>query len=367
MKALKCFFAAALVLALCLGLLPGAFAESGEKIPYGELEWDELMDRLLTDYRIKPEFVAAGYLNLETGEEHYLNGDDYMLTGSMYKVPLCMYFTEHLAAGDIDWSIYESHFTFEEKRDSVLINSSNEDAIFLTNMIGGYTEFRRLTADYMGVDPDEELRNINNFENWYSAREFIHCLALLYNEQERFPGIIETMQKATPDRFFKLNEPRFKIAHKYGEYKDPNGGPSCLNDCGLAFTKQPIAMVLFTRGQNNAEEFISDFATAMCEYTEARAAAAAATPEPSPGRDRGGKHRASDLSSAPRRLCGTVPVAGADRHPGALRKAQAALLLAVPCPGGLCRRHAAGRGGNAVGHALRQAQRRSAGRGPRLL
>ena len=58
MKALKCFFAAALVLALCLGLLPGAFAESGEKIPYGELEWDELMDRLLTDYRIKPEFVA---------------------------------------------------------------------------------------------------------------------------------------------------------------------------------------------------------------------------------------------------------------------------------------------------------------------
>ena len=283
MKALKCFFAAALVLALCLGLLPGAFAESGEKIPYGELEWDELMDRLLTDYRIKPEFVAAGYLNLETGEEHYLNGDDYMLTGSMYKVPLCMYFTEHLAAGDIDWSPYESHFTFEEKRDNVLINSSNDDAGFLCDMIGGYTEFRRLTADYMGVDPDEELRNINNYENWYTAREFIHCLELLYREQERFPGIIETLQKAMPDRFFKLNEPRFKIAHKYGEYKDPvNGGPSCLNDCGLAFTRQPIAMVLFTKGQHNAEEFLSAFATAMCEYTEARAAAPTPTPEPAP-------------------------------------------------------------------------------------
>ena len=283
MKALKCFFAAALVLALCLGLLPGAFAESGEKIPYGELEWDELMDRLLTDYRIKPEFVAAGYLNLETGEEHYLNGDDYMLTGSMYKLPWCMYFTEHLASGDIDWSLYESHFSYEEKRDNVLINSSNDDAGFLCDMIGGYTEFRRLTADYMGVDPDEELRNINNYENWYTAREFIHCLELLYREQERFPGIIETLQKAMPDRFFKLNEPRFKIAHKYGEYKDPvNGGPSCLNDCGLAFTRQPIAMVLFTKGQHNAEEFLSAFATAMCEYTEARAAAPTPTPEPAP-------------------------------------------------------------------------------------
>ena len=64
MKALKFLIAAALVLALCLGLMPGAFAESGEKIPYGELEWDELMERLLSDYGIKPEFVAAGYLNL---------------------------------------------------------------------------------------------------------------------------------------------------------------------------------------------------------------------------------------------------------------------------------------------------------------
>ena len=272
MKALKFLIAAALVLALCLGLTPGAFAESGEKIPYGELEWDALMDRLLSDYNIKPEFVAAGYLNLETGETHFLNEDEYMLTGSMYKLPLCMYFTEHLASGDIDWSLYEEHFSYEEKRDSVLINSSNDDAMFLCDMIGGYTEFRKLTADYMGVDPDEEIRNINNYENWYTAREFIHCLELLYREQERFPGIIETLQKATPDRFFKLNEPRFKIAHKYGEYKDPvNGGPSCLNDCGLAFTKQPIAMVLFTQGQHNAEEFLSAFATAMCEYTEARA------------------------------------------------------------------------------------------------
>ncbi len=283
MKALKFLIAAALVLALCLGLMPGAFAESGEKIPYGELEWDELMERLLSDYGIKPEFVAAGYLNLETGEEHFLNEDEYMLTGSMYKLPLCMYFTEHLASGDIDWSLYESHFSYEEKRDNVLINSSNDDAGFLCDMIGGYTEFRRLTADYMGVDPDEELRNINNYENWYTAREFIHCLELLYREQERFPGIIETLQKAMPDRFFKLNEPRFKIAHKYGEYKDPvNGGPSCLNDCGLAFTRQPIAMVLFTKGQHNAEEFLSAFATAMCEYTEARAAAPTPTPEPEP-------------------------------------------------------------------------------------
>lgn len=287
MKALKVLVSALLALALCLGLTAGACAESGEKIPYGELDWDALMERLMDEYNMPAASIAAGYLNLETGEEHYINADEYLLTGSMYKLPLCMYFTEHIALGDIDWDSFNDSESFEARRDGALIESSNTDAGILYDRLGGYTKFRELTAEeYMGVDPAEEVKNINGYENWYSAREFIHCLALLYNEQERFPGIIETMQKAMPDRFFKLNEPRFKIAHKYGEYKDPiNGGPSCLNDCGLAFTKQPIAMVLFTRDTHNAEVFLSAFATAMCEYTEAKAAPSptpAPTPEPTP-------------------------------------------------------------------------------------
>ena len=107
MKALKKLAAAVIALALCLSMTAGAFAETDEKIPYGELDWDALMERLLADYGFSADSIAAGYLNLETGEEHYINGDEYMLTGSMYKLPLCMYFTDHLALGDIDWSDYE--------------------------------------------------------------------------------------------------------------------------------------------------------------------------------------------------------------------------------------------------------------------
>ncbi len=294
MKALKILITAVIVLALCLGLSAGAFADTGEKIPYGELEWDALMERLMADYGFSENTIAAGYRNLETGEEHFINADEYRLTGSMYKLPLCMYFTEHIALGDIDWSSFHDSESFEERRDGALIESSNTDAGILYDRLGGYTKFRELTAEeYMGVDPKEEVSNINGYENWYTAKEFIHCLSLLYNEQERFPGIIETMQKAMPDRFFKLNEPRFKIAHKYGEYKDPvNGGPTCLNDCGLAFTKQPIAIVLFTRDTHGAEDFLSAFATAMCEYTEAKAAAATPSPAPAP-------EPASELTSEP--------------------------------------------------------------------
>ena len=279
MKVFKALTALALALLLCLGLSVPAFA-AGEKPDYANIEWDELMQQLLEEYGVDPAAVAAGYRNLVTGEEHFLNGDTYMIAGSMYKLPLCMYCTELIQRGEIDWSPYEANFSYKDKQDSILLYSSNEDADFLyNNILGGYTNFREQTAEeYMGVDPAQELENIQMWNNTYCAREFIHCLNLLYTERERFPDIIETMQQALPNRFFKLNEPRFRIAHKYGEWEEY--GVASKNDCGLCFTVQPIAIVMFTRGVYDPETFLSAYATAMCEYTEARAVPPSPSPTP---------------------------------------------------------------------------------------
>ena len=114
--------------------------------------------------------------------------------------------------------------------------------------------------------------------NMYTLREFVNCLDLLYREPERFPGIIDTMQKAMTDRFFKTNEPRFRIAHKPGWISED----LILNDCAICYTTQPIAIVLFTRGSTTSEEFLSAWCTAMCEYTEKLANRPSPTPEPTP-------------------------------------------------------------------------------------
>ena len=279
MKAFKQILAFLAALALCLALPMGAFAQESGDSAYAELSWDDVMDQLLAQYDVSPENIAAGYLNLVTGEEHYYNGDEYRIAASMYKLPLCMYFTEHLASGDIDWSDYENAFSYKEKQDRILLDSNNEDAEFLCDILGGYSVFRDLTADYMGMDPGTESANIV-FDNMYTPWEFIQCLRLLYTERERFPDVIETMQQAEPEHYFKLNERRFEIAHKYGYIS--TYGVARMNDCGIAFTSQPIALVLFTQGVREPETFLSAYCTAMCEYTEAQAAKPEPTPEPTP-------------------------------------------------------------------------------------
>ena len=256
-----------------------SLAVAAEK-SYEGMSWEEIVSDLLAEYNATPESVHAGYCNLVTGEEHYLNGDDYMVAGSMYKLPLCMYFTELLKNGEFDWTPYEGSYVYKDIQDEVLINSSNDQAMFLWGLLGGYYQFRKLTVDYMGCTEEELTLGILD-DNKYTSRQFIHCLKLLYDEQERFPEIIETMQKGEPERFFRLREPRFNIAHKYGYFSNSNGR-SNMNDCGLAFTSQPIALVMFTQNLMDPEGLLTDYCTAMCDYTERMAAPPEETPEPAP-------------------------------------------------------------------------------------
>ena len=102
--------------------------------------------------------------------------------------------------------------------------------------------------------------------NFFTPRQMITCLRQLYDGGERYDRLIETMQRAEPEKYFKLRERRFNIAHKYGWYaEDPI---LYLNDCALCFTEDPIAIVLFTTGTENAYGVLTDFCTVMCDYAE---------------------------------------------------------------------------------------------------
>ena len=281
MKILKKAIASAAALTLCLSLGFSALAASDDDALYAGKTWEEVVDQVLEECDVPRDKITAGYCNLVTGEEHYINGDEYKTAASMYKLPLNMYFTDLIQSGQFDWDSYYPNVTYEYVRDASLIYSDNDWSMFLwsSSVIGGYSKFRALTAPYMGVDLNDVPDNYYD-DNIYTARQFINCLKLLYNEQERFPGIIETLQQTEQERFFMLREPRFKIAHKYG-YVSENGH-SFMNDCGLAFTSQPIALVMFTDNVENAEELLTAYCTAVCEYTNYTVANPPATPTPEP-------------------------------------------------------------------------------------
>ena len=229
----------------------GEGGSSAENVP-GQADWETRLLLMLQEHDANPDTIAAGYYNLATGEEHYYNGDQYRVSGSMYKVPLNMLFLNWIAEGKItlDESIggYRYGATIETNPASTL-----------------YHRYRILIAPIMGEDPDnvDDKYYENNF---FTPRQMITCLRQLYDGGERYDRLIETMQRAEPEKYFKLRERRFNIAHKYGWYaEDPI---LYLNDCALCFTEDPIAIVLFTTGTENAYGVLTDFCTLMCDYAQ---------------------------------------------------------------------------------------------------
>lgn len=257
------------ILCMLFSLLPSAFAAEAEDF-YKDKSWDEVIQELLDEYEYKDKScsITLGYRNLVTGEEHFYKGAEYMVTCSMYKVPLNMYFTEKVSAGEMDWDTEMMGYSYEEVLEGSIVRSSNKLSHFLIDRIGTYHEYRRAIAPYMGVDPDEV--NFKYYENnFFTAEQMIHCLTELYEGgEERFPGLIDKMLEAESENYFNYHQQSFDVAHKYGYLSDSCYGKRYVNDCGIIFTDEPIAIVMFTDGIQLPYDALSDFCTLMSGYAQ---------------------------------------------------------------------------------------------------
>ncbi len=269
MRQIKKLLCVLLVLCALLALLPAVLAEEpAEDERFAGKTWDELVEEYLLRWRTDHDSIALGYYNTVTGEEHYLNGDRYMVSGSMYKVPLNMVFLDRLTKGEMDWDTTISGYPYEVVLEQTIVRSNSEIA---QNMVrwelgnGNWQAGRRAIAPFCGLDPEnvEEKFQENNFS---TPRQMIYCLRLLYENPDRFPRLLETMQRAEPHNYFKLREQRFNIAHKYGFHQTEYH--LYLNDCGIAFTDDPILLVVYTDNSPKAYDVLTEYCTLMCDYTQ---------------------------------------------------------------------------------------------------
>lgn len=252
---------------LCLLAAVPGFAFAERESEFEGKSWDDVTAGLIEKYGLAENNIALGYINLVTGEEHYYNGDRYMVAASVYKVPLNMYYARMVAQGEMDWETEVYGIKYEWLMEDSIINSNNNYAEILWHSLGkgNYNSYRRQIAPLMGEDADTvDPKFYEN--NFFTPEQVIYCLRLLYEEQDQFPRIIETMQKAEPDNYFKLYEKRFDIAHKYGFLQEEYH--THVNDCGIAFTDDPIALVIFTDNAPKAYEIITEYCTLMCDYTQ---------------------------------------------------------------------------------------------------
>ena len=272
-----------LALALCM-LLPGlpvALAEEpSEALPedrfgiefpederFDDKTWEQVVEEFLQSWGADPNSVALGYYNTVTGEEQYWNGDKYMVSGSMYKVPLNMAYAAKVASGEMDWDTTIGAFSYERLLEGSIVHSDNDFAKTLWYNLGNgrYRTYRQIIAPLMGEDPDTvDAKYYEN--NFFTPRQMIFCLRELYEHQENYPRIIETMQRAEPTEYFKRRERRFNIAHKYGFLQETYH--LYMNDCAIAFTDDPIVFVMFTDNTVHAYDVMADFCTLMCDYAQ---------------------------------------------------------------------------------------------------
>ena len=156
MKVLKTSLILLIVLALLLPLAPRAAAEDAELDDerFAGRTWQEIVDEFLDEHGANPAKVACGWCNTVTGEEQYHNGDQYMVSGSMYKVPMNMIFAEKVHNGEISWDTFVGGYRYEYALHATIVDSNNDVARGMWEYLGGYQPYRHILAPYMGEDPD---------------------------------------------------------------------------------------------------------------------------------------------------------------------------------------------------------------------
>ena len=238
------------------------------EIDFEGKSWDEVIEEFLAEYNVSEGQVTIGYYNTVTEEEHFYDADRYMITGSMYKVPLTMVFAEKAAAGEIDLEKDTAEgFRYTVLMEGAIVQSNNDYAATLWRKLGSYHEYRRVIAPYMGEDPDnvDEKYYENNF---FTARQMLTCLKRLYGDEEKYGTVIELMKKAEQREYFCRHEDRYQVAHKYGYLADDARGILYLNDCGIIYTDDPYLLVCFTAGVEKPYGLIGNLCTLMSDYTQ---------------------------------------------------------------------------------------------------
>ena len=343
MKHLRNILILLIALAMLLPHAPAVSAEDADDdARFAGKSWQEIMEEFFAEHGTNTQKVACGWCNTVTSEEQYWNGDQYMVSGSMYKVPMNMIFAEKVYNGEISWNTFVGAYRYEYAIHATIVESNNDVARSMWEYLGGYQPYRHLLAPYMGEDPDtvDEKFYENNFS---TPRQNIYALKLLATESERFPRVIDEMLQAEPHKYFKVREHSYDIAHKYGYYTE--GAHLYLNDCAIVYTDEPMCIVIFTDTVVEPYALLADYCDLMIDYTqystavrleeERRAAEEAAiaalnSPAPSP------EETASPVEPAPAEtaavpLPSETPTAEGESFASVLGRIVLLVLIAIRC------------------------------------
>ena len=280
-----------LALILLLSLAPAALAEEEESI----LDQEKL-DAWIKEYTAahdlnnKGQQFSVGFCYTATGDYWYYNGDSFMYSASMYKVPVSMLLAEKEAAGQLSQDSIVSGSSLRQLETTALIDSNNASGHSMLAYLGEDNggKASKLCMQYASLDQAYYDQDFFDY-SYYSARFITQVMKTLYDGgEERFPHVIEYLLQAQPNEYMNLKlKGKYQVAQKYGAFEERNGNYN-NHVTAIIYTPNPIIVTVMTRNVGNfmprmAEvgEYLANYALQLDEKLPAWQAAreAAALPQ----------------------------------------------------------------------------------------
>ena len=264
MKQILCLL---LALVLCLGLLPlTAFAEEGESGILDEEALQAIVESYISEKGLNPDRISVGYVYTATGDTWYYNPDTWYYSASIYKVPLMMLLAQQEYNGEITRETKLKGLTLGYAEEVILTYSHNDYAHLMMSVCAdSEPECRDLYKQFADLPDDYYISDFRDY-SYFTARFMTQVLTTLYNNQERFPNIIDCLLTAQMDHYFRIYLSKYSIAQKYGSFRDYSNR-DWNHTTGVIYTPNPILLTIMTQDAPQPEYVIADLAKRFVDYT----------------------------------------------------------------------------------------------------
>lgn len=203
-----------------------------------ELEEDAeikaLVENLITEKGLDTSNFSLFYYNVDSKKSYFYNEDTYFTGASTVKMPIAMLYSVG--------SEVPIKFLLEQS----IVNSDNTAVNILIENLG-YTDCRKLIAQYSTIELDENFYSTNITNAKYAYDIVNH----LYENIEDYSELLEYLKISSNGQYLKKYIKDYDVAHKYGSY---NG---YVHDYGIVFGETTYLIGIFTKNIASADEFIA--------------------------------------------------------------------------------------------------------------
>ena len=261
-------FSLLLCLVLLFSLAPMALAEEESLLD------EAALDRWIQDYLQQHgigggnQLFSVGFCYTATGDAWYYNGDTFMYSASMYKVPVAMLLAEKEASGLINQDTDLGGGTLRYLESTALTFSNNDSGHAMLNYLGEDNSGKasKMCMKYASLDQAYYDQDFFDY-SYYSARFITQVMeTLCAGGEERFPHVIENLLIAQPDSYLNLSlMGKYQVAQKYGAFQERNGN-SNNHITAIVYTPNPIIVTVMTRNVDDFQQRMADIGEYLANY-----------------------------------------------------------------------------------------------------